>query len=285
MDRLRLVVALASLCCLILCVSVVDVTHAELTTEAQRAPRLHRESSVSRLTGQNPDLDYSKFIHNSQRHASQACTACHQRTDNSATPRFPGHKACTSCHLAQFVTPNVPMCVICHSDVNSSNPPLKSFPARFNESFNVKFDHAQHMSGRARPPSGCAACHSRVRSRPAALSIPTSLSAHNQCYSCHTPGSKTNSGQRNGVVWSLPRSKSLLANHDQCAGISLRIQSCKACWPSASGMCGLSFRNCRGTAFSPGEFTSHSGTLPHLARQKLCDLSQRRTVLRWRPCV
>ena len=87
------------------------------------------------------------------------------------------------------------MCVICHTDVNSANPPLKTFPARFNESFNVKFDHVQHNTGAARPASGCAACHSRVRSRPAALSIPGSLSAHNQCYSCHTPSSKTNSGR------------------------------------------------------------------------------------------
>lgn len=144
---------------------------------------------------QGPGLDYSTFKHSSERHASLGCNSCHQRGDNSATPRFPGHKACTSCHLAQFVTPNVPMCVICHADVNSSNPPLKNFPARFNESFNVRFDHAQHMSGSARPANGCAACHGRVRSRPAALSIPSGLATHNQCYTCHTPNSKSISGR------------------------------------------------------------------------------------------
>ena len=48
------------------------------------------------------------------------------------------------------------MCVICHTEVSSSNPPLKSFPTKFNESFNVKFDHAQHNTGSARPQSGCA---------------------------------------------------------------------------------------------------------------------------------
>jgi hypothetical protein len=87
------------------------------------------------------------------------------------------------------------MCVICHTDVNSGNPPLKSFPSKFKESFNVKFDHSQHMSGSARPPSGCAACHSRVGARPAALGIPTSISAHNQCYTCHKPDSKSQSGR------------------------------------------------------------------------------------------
>jgi len=87
------------------------------------------------------------------------------------------------------------MCVICHTDVNSSNPPLRSFPTRFNESFNVKFDHAQHMAGAARPQNGCAACHSRMGGRAAALGIPAGIGAHNQCYSCHTPASKSQSGR------------------------------------------------------------------------------------------
>ena len=186
-DRFRLVAGLIALFCLsVLFISVGNITRAEVAIE-----RTHRFAG----SPQGPELDYSRFIHTSQRHASLACNACHQRSDNSATPRFPGHKACTGCHLAQFVTPNVPMCAICHTDVNSSNPPLKGFPARFNENFNVKFDHAQHMSGSARPASGCSACHSRMRNRPAALSIPASLSAHNQCYSCHTPDSKSNSGR------------------------------------------------------------------------------------------
>lgn len=144
---------------------------------------------------QGPDLDYSRFIHTSQRHASLACSACHVRSDNSATPSFPGHKACIGCHRAQFFPPTVPMCVICHANLSGSNPPLKSFPSRFNESFNVKFDHAQHMSGAGRPASGCAACHARLGGRAAALSIPVGLSAHNQCYTCHTPGSKTSGGK------------------------------------------------------------------------------------------
>jgi hypothetical protein len=135
---------------------------------------------------QSSELDYSKFLHTSQRHTSLACNSCHERTqDNSPTPRFPGHKACESCHLGQFVTPAIPMCMICHTETKSSRPPLRNFPTAFKESFNVKFDHAQHMKGSARPQNGCAGCH-RSLNRGVALSIPANLNAHSGCYSCHT---------------------------------------------------------------------------------------------------
>lgn len=145
---------------------------------------------------QSSDLDYSKFLHSSQRHSSLACTACHERTaDNSAQPRFPGHSACTNCHLSQFVTPGVPMCFICHTDTSTSRPPLKNFADKFKESFNVRFDHGQHMTGAARPQNGCAGCHNRPLNRGVGLSIPANLAAHSQCYACHTPSSKSASGR------------------------------------------------------------------------------------------
>ena len=180
----------------ILCVlwaSVVSGAGGLFTTETQRTQNIRRDSFAASLQG--PQLDYSNFKHTSQRHASLACSSCHERKDNSATPIFPGHKACVTCHTGQFVSAAIPMCVICHTDVNSGNPPLKSFPAKFNESFNVKFDHAQHMNGAARPASGCAACHGRSGGRAAALTIPTGLTAHNQCYTCHTPSSKSSTGR------------------------------------------------------------------------------------------
>ena len=165
--------------------------------KADRAGKGDSAANGAHISGSSQDsqIDYSKFLHSSQRHASLACTACHKRTaDNAATPKFPGHDACTKCHLAQFVTPNVPMCVICHSDVKSAPAPLKAFPGRFNENFNVKFDHAQHMSGSARPQNGCQNCHVRTGTRGVALSIPVGMNAHNGCYSCHTPGSKSGAG-------------------------------------------------------------------------------------------
>ena len=136
--------------------------------------------------------DYSKFLHSSSKHAAIACKDCHHRNDNSARPIFPSHKDCTGCHLTQFTTPVLSMCSICHQSVNGNDPPRKAFPDTFKESFNVKFDHAQHMIGAARPKSGCASCHSSSLRRGVALSIPAGLSAHNGCYSCHTPNAQAN---------------------------------------------------------------------------------------------
>jgi c(7)-type cytochrome triheme protein len=144
--------------------------------------------------------DYADFSHRSASHASIQCASCHRRTpDNSARPPLPGHKACTGCHLAQFVTPQIPMCSICHADVNGPNASVRAFPEKFKESFNVKFDHAQHMNGPARPQQGCASCHDRALARGAALAIPTGLSVHNQCYACHTPGSQSSAGSSIGA--------------------------------------------------------------------------------------
>lgn len=136
------------------------------------------------------DRDFSKFPHGTPTHASQACAACHQRNaDNSTKPVLPGHKACTDCHLAQFVTPLIPMCAMCHTNLDSGNPPVKSFPGL--RSFNAKFDHAQHMNGAARPANGCVSCHAPMR-RGVALSIPAGLGAHANCYTCHTPQASAN---------------------------------------------------------------------------------------------
>jgi len=142
--------------------------------------------------GQGPELDYSTFKHTSQRHASLDCNSCHQRTDNSARPAFPGHSACINCHGNQFFTSGSPMCSICHADVSTAQAPLKSFPANFKERFNVRFDHAQHMRPPVRPKEGCAACHT---GRGAALAIPATSNAHSQCYVCHTPASKSAAGR------------------------------------------------------------------------------------------
>ncbi|HEX8136271.1 MAG TPA: cytochrome c3 family protein [Pyrinomonadaceae bacterium] len=155
------------------------------------------QAMTARLSSASPVAqDYGKFSHTSASHLSLQCASCHQRaTGNAARPPLPGHKACTGCHLAQFVTPQVPMCSICHTDTSGPNAPVRPFPEKFNESFNVKFDHAQHVTGAARSSKGCAACHDRPAARGAALSIPAGLSAHNQCYVCHTPGSQSATGR------------------------------------------------------------------------------------------
>ncbi|MGB8508811.1 MAG: cytochrome c3 family protein [Pyrinomonadaceae bacterium] len=80
------------------------------------------------------------------------------------------------------------MCAICHTNLESGVPPVKSFPAL--KSFNARFDHAQHTTGTARPQAGCVSCHTPTR-RGIALSIPAGLGAHSNCYACHTPGAQS----------------------------------------------------------------------------------------------
>ncbi len=141
---------------------------------------------------QGNDLDYSKFLHTSQRHASIGCANCHHRADNSSRPSFPGMKDCfVGCHGSQYTTPNSPICSICHVDVNDPLL-LKTFPDRFKENFNMKFDHAQHMSAAAKPKNGCASCHNAPLRQGVALAIPSGMGAHNGCYTCHTPDANSN---------------------------------------------------------------------------------------------
>ena len=179
-ERLSLVIVLATACA---CVWLFVGGRAVAIAPAAPAPAAQEQ-------------DFSKFQHGSAKHASLACASCHQRArDNSISPAYdgraslPGHKACTDCHLAQFVQQNNAMCAICHTSVeNSAHPPVKDFPGLL--SFNARFDHAQHNTGAARPAAGCASCHTPGGRRAAVMTIPARLNAHAQCYSCHTPGAQ-----------------------------------------------------------------------------------------------
>lgn len=181
-QRKRQTLALA-----ILCSCVVGLTAISLFNyRAAASTSPNAPAPVEPLQQQMSGVDFSRFLHNSQRHASLACAACHKRDSNNSTPpSLPGHKACTDCHLPQFVTANQPMCAICHTDVQSQNPPVKGFPSI--RSFNAKFDHAQHNTGAARPASGCVACHTPASRSSAAMAIPAGFNAHTQCYTCHQP--------------------------------------------------------------------------------------------------
>jgi len=128
------------------------------------------------------------FSHATQQHAAQSCDSCHRRADNSPRPALPGHKACIDCHYPQFTAAGGEFCAACHTDLGTRNPPLKAFPPL--RSFNARFDHAQHSAGAARPAEGCNACHLPAR-RGVALSIPSGLAAHENCYQCHAPGARS----------------------------------------------------------------------------------------------
>lgn len=153
---------------------------------ASYSSRAFERNAPATATVNTVAQDYGKFLHTSDSHSKLNCASCHNRTDNSATPRFPGHKSCMDCHQAQFLTPQIPMCNICHSSLSGGNPPLRGFPTRFKESFNVKFDHAQHSSGEA--AASCASCHTASLRRGVAMTIPAGIAAHNSCYQCHSPG-------------------------------------------------------------------------------------------------
>lgn len=147
-------------------------------------------AAAAALALQNTERDFSRFSHSIAEHR-QNCAACHRRIDNSAEPRLPGHKACTNCHIQQFVNQSLPMCAICHTNLESGRPPVKAFPAL--QSFDARFDHAQHETGGGRPEQGCVSCHAPLR-RGVAYSIPATLNAHTQCFQCHTP--QAQSGRR-----------------------------------------------------------------------------------------
>ena len=204
---------------------------------------------------QGPQLDYSKFLHTSQRHSSLACNSCHERTDNSATPRFPGHKACTDCHRGQFTTPAVPMCVICHVNVSGNNPPLKDFPSSFNERFNVRFDHAQHMNGSARPPRGCAGCHGTpVNRRRRTIDSGESRGAQQLLRLPHTD-QQIKFRTRDRLVRSLSRTESVSTDKHQRALLSLRVQSCRSRCARTTRLRRLSQANGGCATNSASEFT------------------------------
>jgi len=123
------------------------------------------------------NADPGKFPHTNEMHARLPCLLCHNRDGNSLTlKRSVGHSPCSGCHQAQFADNTSPMCFICH---NPGSTAVKPFPGL--RSFNVKFDHGQHVR-----QTNCATCHKQTR-RGVAFSIPSGANAHVTCFQCHGP--------------------------------------------------------------------------------------------------
>lgn len=131
---------------------------------------------------QDEGRDFSRFTHSNQTHAALPCLLCHRRESNSPRPALPGHTPCAGCHTQRFNDAGNPICTVCHTDAGSGK--LKAFPAM--KSFGMRFDHARHLSGGARPASGCVACH-RTQRGGVGFSIPAGFAAHSTCFQCHTP--------------------------------------------------------------------------------------------------
>src|SRR5262249_615146 len=178
-----------------------------------------------------------KFNHNRPEHKRQDCTLCHQRTDNRATPRFPGHAACIACHAVDYTSSNSRLCVVCHQVPLAAQPKMAAFPASLIQ-FGVKeFSHKQHLNASKMPPGTsvpkCEACH-QFDSKLIQASFP----GHPQCYSCHThqPGEK--------------------------------LGGCGACHADQS--VALKFSKGTGNAFSFANFT-HAGHFKQASVQRNCD--------------
>lgn len=135
--------------------------------------------------------EFQAFDHKISEHKKFECSSCHQREGRSLKMDYAGHDSCIGCHLNQFTSKEPQaMCSICHDDLKQNPPTMKTFPVKFIEGFNMKFDHAAHETGKGRPPEGCSSCHETAGP---GKSIPAGFQAHNTCYSCHTPDSKIGS--------------------------------------------------------------------------------------------
>lgn len=136
------------------------------------------------------DSTFKDFSHAIEEHKQFECASCHRREEGNLEMRFAGHESCVGCHLNQFTEEEPAMCAICHDDLKRVPPTMNEFPEKFVEGFNMKFDHAVHNRGDARPAEGCAACH---ESAGPGKTIPVGYRAHANCYTCHTPESKVGS--------------------------------------------------------------------------------------------
>ncbi len=136
------------------------------------------------------DSTFKEFSHTIAEHKQFDCNSCHRREGKSLDMEFAAHESCIGCHLNQFTSKEPTMCAICHDDLKAETPTMKAFPAKFNEGFNMKFDHADHDSGKGRPAQGCSSCHAPAGP---GKTIPSGFQAHNTCYTCHTAESQLSS--------------------------------------------------------------------------------------------
>src|SRR6266540_3291131 len=142
--------------------------------------------------------DLSNFDHYSSGHKTLTCKACHERRDNSTTPRRPGHGACIQCHSNIFTTEGFPQkrqfCESCHKPpIDPARIVLVDFPQSMDQ-FGIKeFLHHVHLDRKKMPPGplelDCKSCH-KVTGQILQVDYP----GHKQCYACHTPADEKAGG-------------------------------------------------------------------------------------------
>lgn len=185
------------------------------------------------------DSTFSKFNHTIDEHKQFECVSCHRRETKAKQLEFAGHDSCVGCHLSQFTNPGEKpaMCAICHDKMDVTPPTMKTFPAKFIEGFNMKFDHAAHETGKGRPAAGCAHCHSP--SGPG-QTIQSGIDTHSNCYACHTPETKIGScatchalGPYNRTLQSEYNFKAIFRHGDHTARQGVSCNECHNVIPGA----------------------------------------------------
>lgn len=144
-------------------------------------------TGMEKTDGNEANRDFSKFTHENEGHSRLPCLLCHRREGNEPQPKLPGHTPCAGCHAQVFKNSSSPICVICHTNVQTGE--VKAFPKL--KTFNVKFDHAQHI-GAGRSSTQCATCH---KPRGVSLSIPGGPGGHVTCFQCHDSRALGRDGQ------------------------------------------------------------------------------------------
>jgi len=159
--------------------------------QERTTPTITSAETPEAVPARAAEKTFKDFSHTVPEHQQFDCTSCHHRQGKSLQMDFAGHEACIGCHLSQFTSSDTQaMCTICHENVAGDPHKIKSFPATFVEGFNMKFDHAVHERGDARPSQGCVACHDLAGP---GRHIPAGFQAHNDCFTCHTAESKIGS--------------------------------------------------------------------------------------------
>lgn len=172
---------------LLVAVSVALLVVGCMQQAARTPPTITSSETPDPPAARVSDSAFDKFSHEVAEHKQFECVSCHRRETKQRELEFAGHDSCVGCHLNQFISPERAMCAICHDKLEANPPTVRSFPVRFREGFNMKFDHTAHDNGEGRPAAGCAHCHAPAG---AGKSIPAGIQAHNNCFSCHTPESK-----------------------------------------------------------------------------------------------
>ncbi|MEO7539437.1 MAG: hypothetical protein ABIV21_05385, partial [Pyrinomonadaceae bacterium] len=180
---------------IILLAAMVAAVPSCLQQRESLQPTLTASATPDAIPARASTKTFEAFSHKIEEHKQFACVTCHEREGRKTDIDLAGHESCIGCHLNQFIEDRVTdenrnMCSICHSDLGSSDPPVKAFPAKFIEGFNMKFEHGAHASGKGRPTEGCGTCHNP--SGPG-YSIQSGIDTHSTCYACHTAESKIGS--------------------------------------------------------------------------------------------